>query len=273
MIGFNGGLIGINRTYGATAASPGVWTLDETLPTKRKVVASGGDSKTEITDPVDGFTYILHSFTSTGDTSFIVAQGGVVEYLIIGGGSGGSGGIAFVNYGNGGAAGVARTGSVAIAAQPFTITVGTGSAGTQQTNSAAGGDSVALGITATGGNGASATGRTGASNADYAGGTNSTDFNSGGGAGAGANGISSTGGAGFTSTFTGSSVVRGGGGGAVSAGVGQPGGAGGGGAGNADGTGFNGTANTGSGGGGGRGDASFTGGTGGSGVVFIRYRK
>jgi hypothetical protein len=122
MIGFNGGLIGINRTYGATAASPGVWTLDETLPTKRKVVASGG-TVTEITDPVNGFLYTLHSFTSTGDTSFIVAQGGVCEYLIIGGGSGGNTGTAFVNYGNGGAAGVARTGNATVAAQTYTITV------------------------------------------------------------------------------------------------------------------------------------------------------
>jgi hypothetical protein len=272
MIGFNGGLIGINRTYGATAASPGVWTLDETLPTKRKVVASGGNSKEEITDPVDGFIYILHSFTSTGDTSFIVAQGGVVEYLIIGGGSGGNTGTAFVNYGNGGAAGVARTGNATVAAQTYTITVGTGSVGPATGNSSAGGNSIALGVTATGGNGSSSTGRTGASNADFSGGTNSASFNSGGGAGAGANGSSSTGGAGFSSTFTGSTVVRGGGGGGVDNGVGAAGGAGGGGAG-ADGNGVDGTDNTGSGGGGASGAGGFTGGDGGSGVVFIRYRK
>ena len=271
MIGFNGGLIGINRTYGATAASPGVWTLDETLPTKRKVVASGG-AITEITDPVDGFVYILHSFTSTGNTTLDVAQGGVIEYLIIGGGSGGNGGTPNVNYGNGGAAGVARIGNATIAAQLYTITVGVGSSGVQYANSAAGGNSIALGVTASGGNGSLSTGRTGASNADFIGGTNSASFNSGGGAGAGASGSSSTGGGGFSSTFTGSTVVRGGGGGSVAGGVGASGGAGGGGAG-ADGSGVNGTANTGSGGGGGRGDGSFTGGNGGSGVVFIRYRK
>jgi hypothetical protein len=266
MIGFNGGLIGATRIYAATGANSGVWSLDEIIPIKRTVVASGGDTS----DVVDGgITYRVHSFTTTGDTSFIVSTGGLVEYLIQGAGSGGNAGTGGVNYGNGGAAGVARSDSLVVTPQTYTITVGAGSAGVVQANSLAGGSSSALGITATGGNGSLNAGRTGASNADYIGGTNTAvGANSGGGAGAGANGNLATGGNGFTSSITGVSVVRGGGGGGVTNNVGVSGGTGGGGAGVTTGTGGHGTANTGSGGGAG---GAGGGGNGGSGIVIIRY--
>jgi hypothetical protein len=55
MIGFNGGLIGKTRTYASTGANSGVWSLDEILPTKRNVVASGGDDEEDVT--IDGVTY------------------------------------------------------------------------------------------------------------------------------------------------------------------------------------------------------------------------
>jgi hypothetical protein len=62
MIGFNGGLIGKTRVYASTGASSGVWTLDEIIPIKRGVVATGG-TVTEITD--GGVTYKVHTFSST----------------------------------------------------------------------------------------------------------------------------------------------------------------------------------------------------------------
>ena len=99
----------------------------------------------------------------------------------------------------------------------------------------------------------------------------------GGGGGAGAVGGAATstvggaGGAGVTSYITGSAVVYGGGGGGHGTSTGGAGGSGGGGAGAASGPGTDGTANRGGGGGGCDGSSSVTPGSGGSGVVYIRY--
>ena len=262
MIGVNGGLIGRIRTYAVSGANSGVWSLDETLLVKRSPIASGGNVSTV---SENGIFYTLHQFTSIGDTFFIVTQGGTVEYLIIGGGSGGNGGISSQFGGAGGAAGIARSGHILLSPSTYTITVGTGGARSFQANSSPGGNSSAWGIIATGGNATVVNTRTGASNVDFTGALGVGGINGGGGAGAGANGSGSNGGNGVTSTITGISVVRGGGG----AGFNGTAGAGGGGSGGEAAT--AGAPNTGSGGGGG--GSTTGGGIGGSGVVFIRYRR
>jgi hypothetical protein len=49
------------------------------------VEATGG-TITEYTS--GGITYRVHSFTSTGNTNFVVTSGGTVDYLIVAGGAG-----------------------------------------------------------------------------------------------------------------------------------------------------------------------------------------
>ena len=274
MIGFNGGLIGEDRTP-AVLGAVGVWTLDEQVKARRTdvwpkagVFAAGG-TETEYTD--GGVTYSVHTFNSDG--TFIVNRSGSVDYLIIGGGSGGNTGVAGSHFGNGGAAGIAKSGSTSLTAQTYTITIGTGGAGSKQATSTAGGSSSALGFTATGGNAVSNTGRTGGSNADYSGGTNSTGNASGGGAGSAANGSTHTGGAGIESGINGTIRLWGGGGaGITTANQGVAQNSSGGGSSSSTGNGGNGEANTGSGGGGGSPDSvAFSGGNGANGVVIIRY--
>jgi hypothetical protein len=277
MIGFNGGLIGQNRPYQFAGSNPGVWTLDEAMTAEQLVRASGG-AESDIVDSNDGLNYRLHQFTTVGSNTFTVTSAGEVEYFMIGGGSGGNCGQGGSHFGNGGAAGIVKTGRIYLAAQAYTVTVGSGSNGVAQTSSAAGGSSSAFGITATGGNGVSNTLRVGGSNATFSGGTGD-GFNGGGGAGAAQAGTARNAGDGYASAITGSIVGRGGGGGGggaailsnngFGAGFGGGGGSfsGGGGGGNA-------TANTGSGGGGGSPDnAGTTGGNGGSGIVIVRYLK
>jgi len=113
-------------------------------------------------------------------------------------------------------------------------------------------------------------------------GSKSPDQGTGGGGGATAAGTAALpatsdpttggpGGAGATSHITGSPVARAGGGGGTGGGSQGAGGAGGGGAGNSGSPGADGTANTGGGGGGGK-PYPYNGGSGGSGVVIIRYQ-
>ena len=269
MIGLSGGLIGLTRTYARTGDNSGVWGLDELLPTKRFVVASGGTVPDGETYVAGGVDYRYHTFNASG--TFTVTKPGFVEYLIHGGGSGGTANVPS-NFGNGGAAGVARTGIIIVTEQDYTITVGAGSSGAGQATSSAGGSSSAFGITATGGNGCVHTSRTGATNADFGSFGTAAAFAGAPGAGAASTARGSTsgnfGGAGFASAITGTLVIRGGGGGGGGTGL-TNGGFGGGGAVGAGGTtiGNAGTANTGSGGGGG----DTTGGNGSDGVVIIRY--
>ena len=127
MIGFNGGLIGKTRVYASTGASSGVWTLDEIIPIKRGVVATGG-AVTEFTDPSTGVKYKVHTFTSS--SSFIVTQEGSVDYLVVGGGGGGgkSG-----RGGGGGGGGGYLTSNTTVTPQTYTITVGAGGAASTAT--------------------------------------------------------------------------------------------------------------------------------------------
>jgi hypothetical protein len=173
-------------------------------------IATGG-VVSDIT--VRGANYKVHTFTTVGNTNFVVSNVGspnnTVEYLVVGGGGGGGDSYG----GGGGGAGGVRTGSLAVTAQTYVITVGGGgNAGGNNTsaNATAGGNSVFSTITATGG------GRGGGPSA------NATSGGSGGGgagssaAAAGTAGQGTTGGAGISS---GLNYHGGGGGGGSTAGA------------------------------------------------------
>jgi hypothetical protein len=123
------------------------YELSESLFTA--TAATGGT----VTDVYSrGRLYRVHTFTTVGNTNFVVSSAGTVasvEYLIVGGGGGGGG------WGGGGGGGGFRTGSAAITAQTYTITVGAGGArGTEAyTGGGDGGNSSAIGITSVGGGG------------------------------------------------------------------------------------------------------------------------
>ncbi len=255
--------------------------------------------------------YKVHSFTTTGTSTFAVTGSGNVEYLVVGGGGGG--GYHGAGNSGGGGAGGYRTGTgLGVTAQNYTITVGAGGAVLAKGN-----DSIFDTITSTGGgagaivNISSATINDGGSgggagqNVNGAGGQGNTPSttprqgfnggagsgspnyggNGGGGAGAvggsnsGTNGrIGGNGGDGLSSSITGSAVYYAGGGAGSShnqSTEGQPqGGQGGGGNGSKSGA-VNtaGAANTGGGGGGaGDGDGTTGAAVGGSGIVIIRYK-
>lgn len=255
------------------------------------VIASGG-TETFFND------YKIHTFTSSG--TFVVTQGGYVEYLVVAGGGGGASG--------GGGGGGVTTGILLLTPGNKTVTVGLGGNGVAHNATGNNGqDSLFDSIVALGGGrggkidtqsdagsggsggggGASSTlfpsGGLGAFMQGYSGGTTgikTSPFPSAGGGGRGAVGNgppsasqSGAGGVGTELNISGSSVyyAGGGGGGLPDAGSGSPGagGTGGGGAGGNNGSAVSGTANTG-GGGGGTG-ALGVGGTGGSGIVIVRY--
>ena len=258
----------------------------------------------------------IHTFTSPG--TFCVSSIGnpnggpnSVDYLVVAGGGGGGAGSCSTNIGTGagGGAGGHRTsfpscgaGSIAVTAQGYPITVGSGGTGSTFDRGGSGSNSVFSTITSAGGGGGGgndtpngiAGGSGGGGSKSGSGGAGNTppvspsQGNSGGNGGpssaSGGGGIGCAGspapgsnggdgGNGTANSITGSSVKRaGGGGGRGSSGTGGSGGSGGGGdagTGGPDG-GDAGTANTGGGGGGG----SFTpgAGAGSSGIVIIRYR-
>ena len=243
-----------------------------------------------------------HTYTTTGTSGFSPAATGVVEVLVVAGGGGGGPG----EGGGGGAGGLIYNTSYAVVAnQQYTVTVGAG--GATSTN---GSNSVFGPLTAIGGgfggtvnnnnagNGGSGGGggRTstvwtyggmgvvGQGNAGGTGNPNLSNYPAGGGGGAGSSGgdgvgagtKSGPGGDGLQIAISGTPTYYGGGGGGAASTsntlIAGNGGLGGGGAGGTSAAaGNNGTANTG-GGGGGAGQGSATGGTGGSGIVIVRYR-
>lgn len=251
-------------------------------------------------------TYWYHAFLSNG--TFTPAVGLSCDYLVVAGG--GSGGSAQSGYsGGGGGAGGLLSGSTLIAASTATtITIGAGAPG--QGGQTAGSNGVnstlqnsGLTVTATGGGGGgwygynqgSAVGKTGGSGGGSGGGntspgsgtsgqgnsggtnSNTNPSTTGGAGGGGASAAGSTppnfytggaGGAGTASSISGTSVTyAGGGGGSGDAGYGGAGGAGGGGSSSGN-SGNAGTANSGGGGGGAKLSPS---GSGGSGIIIIRY--
>ena len=266
-------------------------TTDET-PTF--IDATGGTTTTYTSG---GKFYKSHTFTSGGNfvVNSLSNQSALneVDYLIIAGGGGGGiggGGAGGYRTTNGTSGGNSSAESkVAVTAQTYGITIGGGGNGSTSESSFQGfqgNNSVALGITSTGGgsgggsvsdrttrNGGSgggsrnASGETGLGGFGIAGqgsngGSQGADGRSGGGGGAGQAGSDfDIGGDGLANLLrTGSNETRAGGGGGFNSGTGGSGGGG-------DST-ENGVVNT---GGGGGGSGAGTGANGGSGIVIIRY--
>ena len=254
-------------------------------------------------------TYWYHVFTSSG--TFTPTKSLTCDYLVVaGGGPGGTSGISGGGGGAGGLRStVTATGGggslespLSLTATAYTVTIGAG--GAVSTN---GSNSVFGSITSTGGGqgaawtGNGTTGGSGGGASNYAGttsgagttnqgyrggnysGSYSSPYGSPGGGGAGATGGDmgsgavqpTNGGAGVAVSISGTSVTYAGGGGGGSyetRSSGGLGGSGGGGAGaNGPANGTAGTANTGGGGGGEGGFGSTDPGTGGSGIVIVRY--
>jgi hypothetical protein len=117
------------------------------------VVATGGS-----TNDAGGFR--IHTFLTSG--SFVVTNGGSIEYLVVGGG--GSGGANSSNRsGGGGGAGGYLTGTVSLSAGTYAITVGAGGQAliTQTSASDGGASSIGTTVSVTGGGaGASVSGTT-----------------------------------------------------------------------------------------------------------------
>ena len=265
------------------------------------IASSGAGAKATGGTVTSDANYYYHTFTSSG--TFTPTQSITADYLVVAGG-GGAGGS---NGGGGGAGGLRSTvtatgggGSLetplSLTATGYTVTVGAGGAGLAASgNGAAGNNSVFSTITSTGGgygaggstNNAGGTGGSGGggtylsgtggtptTNQGFAGGTGGGASNVGGGGGGGAGvagaaptvaGVGGAGGNGVATVVSGSSVTYAGGGGGHGGSGGGAGGTGGGGAGA-----VSGTANTGGGGGGWNGTVV---GSGGSGIVIVRYAK
>ena len=206
--------------------------------------------------------YTVHTFLSTGTTNFTVFSTATVDILLVGGGASGISNGPSTPYGAGGNAGQVRTTSTTLNIGQYLVTVGGGGIGNQTGSFAAGGNTSIVGSI----NVSFASTATGATS----GGGSSPN---GGGSGAGSAGSGNNGGSGVSNNYsTGISTYYGGGGGAYNPDVSNgTGGTGGGGS-----AGVSATPNTG-GGGGGNGDRYTTGGTyypsgsGGDGIVVIRY--
>ena len=90
--------------------------------------------------------YQFHVFKTIGSTNFVVPSTKNMDYLIVGGGGGGS-------FGGGGAGGFRENGGtpISVSANTYSIVVGAGGASTSPVPATVGGNSSALGQTATGG--------------------------------------------------------------------------------------------------------------------------
>jgi len=252
------------------------------------------------------FSILLSATTPTVDFLVVAGGGGGGSGWSGGGGAGGFRTSAGISGGGGSAeSALAVTGGT-----PYTITIGAGGTGSAGNSSGGTGNPSSLssitsagggsggGGNGAGGNGGSGGGSgcggvggavtlggTGTAGQGYAGGNSVSTANycPGGGGGAGAVGqagttsVTGNGGIGVQSSISGTATyyAGGGGGGGISLGNPTPGTGGNGGGGNGANsttTGFDGSANTGGGGGGsGYSGGWVAGGTGGSGVVFIRY--
>jgi len=257
--------------------------------------ATGGSTST-----VSGYKY--HTFTSSG--AFVVSSGQVsIDSLVVaggGGGSGGSGNSGGLHGGGGGAGGMIASANVIISPGTYPVTIGAGGAcnangdnSVFNGNTAIGGGkgaSEGSGPTRAAGNGGSGGGAT--YNASFGTGTagqgnpggqgaGGGNYATGGGGGAGAVGGSApnnanAGNGGAGSAWLNGTTYAGGGGGCHSTvstppgGSSGSGGSGGGGNGSSNGT-NPGTTNTG--GGGGASDRPAIGGSGGPGIVIIRYES
>lgn len=176
-----------------------------------------------------GIGYKCHTFTTVGNTSFIVSAGGSTAEMILVGGGGGSGGNASSGSsgGSGGGGGgrvVSQTG-ITVTPQTYTVTVGAGgTAGTTSgTNGGTGGTTSALGTSSVGGTGSA--GSAGTATAAGAAGGGGGSFYPGGVTKAAATGT--FGGGAAQNGGTGSTQGSGGGGSNIGAGTASSGGIGG----------------------------------------------
>ena len=277
------------------------WSQTTCTDTTTMFNATGGTITTIL---VNGVNYTVHTFTTNG--TFASNFNGTVEYLVIAGG--GSGGGRY--YSGGGGAGGFRTGNLTINSTNYTIIIGSGgSSPSHVTPGNPGGNSTFSTITSIGGGGGSNSdgnapsgtfgsgggaggggggafvGAAGTLGQGNTGGSKASASGAAGGGGAGGVGLNSTtlngsdGGVGINSSINGTLVTYAGGGGGGAWGpdaIGGNGGSGGGGHGGAT-TGNSGLTsgipNTGGGGGGvsGYNNEGDLAGTGGSGIVIVRY--
>jgi hypothetical protein len=283
-INFSSTLInGTAYTFTLTATNSNGQSAPSTSssPAVTPFTASGGNTINTYT----GFR--SHIFTGTGN--FVLTGPANVEYLVVAGGGGGQSGNGGNAGGGGGGAGGMVSGSLQLTGATYVCTVGAGNSATNtgfNSSIASGGTTFAsalggggapskVGGSGAGTNsGAGGAGTSGQGNAGGTGGGFDSPASGGGGRGAvGGNGIRGSGGgaggAGSTNLFsTGSNTTYAGGGGGSSGFYGGGSGAGGaGGGGSANGG--NGVANTGGGGGGHR---NGTPGSGGSGIIVVRYQ-
>jgi hypothetical protein len=149
------------------------------------VIATGG---TMYDVDVDGTTYRVHAFTTTGNSTFTVTRGGPIEYLIVAGGGGGGG----TRHAGGGGAGGLLTGTITVTPQSYTFTVGAGGAGGllggSNTRGVSGANSSAFGLTTIGGGGAGSSTNGAAFTGGSGGGAGRSDTSAAGTAGQGNNG-------------------------------------------------------------------------------------
>jgi len=276
-----------------TSTSTGAWKLPVGTTAQRPTGQSGLIRQNSTTGNPEWY-----DSTTSSWLQFSQPAGYSVNYLVLAGGGGGG-----YNYGGGGGAGGLLTSSASLSSgTAYTITVGSGGAGSTSGSAAGtnGSNSVisGLAITAIGGGGGgsysgvfngsaggsggggtinSSAAASGTSGQGNAGGYQTTGTNAGSGGGGasavGGNavtaGVGGAGGAGASNSISGSAVTYGGGGGAGATTTAGAGGAGGGGSGSTSGAGIAGSANTGGGGGGG--GTTANGGNGGSGQVVIAY--
>jgi hypothetical protein len=274
------------------------------------ITATGG-TITDIT--VGGIDFKLHTFNSSGTFEITDGFDEVSVLAVGGGGGGGNyASTAFLTGSGGGGGGGLTQGTILAGIGSYTVTIGAGGLSTKPASqgndstinfdfpvvSVGGGEGSASNLTSSrfggsgGGGGSYTASLAGGRGVSLQGNSGGTGFGSGtgaartggggGGAGAaGANGASSVGGNGgagldvsaFFGQSAGTTHLAGGGGGnkCASGATAGTGGVGGGGDGIFDGAAGSGTANTGGGGGGSRNGTS--GGAGGSGVVFIKYKR
>jgi len=296
-------LIGTNSSYQTLVANAQGQLVALANSASGPILALGGNTVTQVAD--GGVNYRVHRFTGTGTLNVrSVGEQPNVQYLVVAGG--GSGGFSFnsATQGGGGAGGYLTGPSHPVTeSTSYTITVGAGGAATIQ-GASSGSNSVFSSFTAIrggmGGSGAFSvgpepggsggggsqnnTGGTGTPGQGFNGGNGNSTTGGGGGGGAsqvGGNGsgnpatlLGGDGGSGVASPITGTPVFYAGGGGGSYLGTGGSGI--GGNAGTAPtNTGSDGTTNTGSGGGAARGtgpgSGPTAGGSGGSGIVVVRY--
>jgi len=287
-----------SATYTSTipTAVGGVFDIASTFtgPSANAIDATGGTTVTTFTD-ASNIEYKIHAFENVGADTFTVTVAppdAEIDVLLVGGGgAGGNNNNSGQGGGGGGAGEVTQQNNVSVTPQSFTITVGEGGVNAEDD----GDDTIAFGTTAIGGDGGTNKTQYGnlvgggqggdSGNGFPGGGQGFADDGGGGGGGAtsgGGNGSDFSGGNGgagldvstdFGTTFGENGMFGGGGGGGeTSSGFSDPNGGDGGVGGGGDGEDTSrpvtdGDDNTGGGGGGGRGEF----GTGGSGIVLIRY--